>query len=464
LQRSFQFRHPGRELMRKANPCAAIWLALTSSEAADTGRAPGGGYDGIRAAEGICRTDIDLDSDGDVDRRSVLRQDADGDPLDQTWTDASGAIIAVQTWTYDADGRVSGYARDDGPDGTDDIVAVIGYGPDGRTETKTTYGYVPPQGLGYDLVETWDWDRSGRLVTFTRIQRTATSDVESYTQYRLDDAGDLVGYLRGTSGEEWSEGFVLDGGGRPLEYRVKLLTGDVVWSYQWSDQRLVRSEVAGVEQTPATTTWIADCGLVRRADVDEGNDGQIDATIDYTVDARGRVLRTEGTSPAFNLTWGDDGRLAERIRDYGDSRETERFEWDEGRIVRYEHGRRYGPHNVETWTYAEGGDVTGYERIEDGVAQVRYTYDDDGNLLSQYTAGDWWAFPVDATYAYSGECKCQRGIAPQFASIGPGPSRPCDGDEEVSLNWRLPDRPEPEYAGGGLSSAHTTGTSAHPDP
>ncbi|MEZ4241654.1 MAG: hypothetical protein R3F59_37005 [Myxococcota bacterium] len=331
---------------------------------------------------GVPTTDADADADADAD------SDADADTDTDTDTDTTTVDTATDTGTpdtgppppppydcyalfetdggYPFDGEyVDGVAdttgfdafdpvatdqlireeRDQGADGTVDVVNDYTYDADGRLLTVSYHDdYYGDQSLSYT------YDADGNLVEYTEDQGSdGVIDLRQVDTYDVD--GNLIESHLDTDG---------DG------------VDDAIWTYQY------------------------DAGLVVTSTVDADGDGNVDTWYTYTYDAQGRETEVSGDD-------GNDGSVdyysiitySDPVLDSGE----EQIDVDNDGTFDV----------VLVWETDAAGNYLyyAYDTDADGIYEQEQTatYDGAGNPLTvDYTLYDDYAgfYDIAALYAYDG--------------------------------------------------------------
>ena len=182
---------------------------------------------------------------------------------------ADGILDEQQTFSFDEEGRMVGQSIDFGADGSAELEVLYRYndegwliekmwdvGMDGQAERSVQYGYNPQ---GQQLYAMWDVEGDGIVDEEIRMQ-----------------------YLDGNRVEE-------------AEYQDGVLVSSTAWEYR--EGVLLRKETwDGADRVEYRYTSTEDGS--RRVEVDEGMDGNIDATFTEYYDEEGRLYK-EGRD--FNL-------------------------------------------------------------------------------------------------------------------------------------------------------------------
>ncbi len=260
-------------------------------------------------------------------------------------------------YTYDALGRPVKLVRD----------SVYSYGDDGWEEHSTTE-------YTYDI-----WGNLAKEIYH------AVGDVVSETTYTYDDHGNLV--IKET----------VNNAGSSADY----------YTYDENDREIKKvyaenDEVKSVEEF----TLDADGNTIRSVTTDD--DGEIVASYECVYE-NGRIKEETssfGGSVYYNaFTYDEAGNVIHiEARDPYGSTATDQVFDENGLLVQSEETGVYG-NSLQVWTYDERGLLVKMEKTsgEDYYYVEEYTYDEDGNILTDvYESG---GFKHSKTYTYDRETR-----------------------------------------------------------
>jgi len=215
-------------------------------------------------------------------------------------TGSDGTLDRETHWTLDDQGRAVREEFDSDANGTIDRLTEYGYEPDGVRRLSETVD----EGVdgAVDSLVTWDYSVEGREQQLNDGNADGVSDWSVATFYDMDGKRLRVELDQDADGTpERTDAFTYqgellveeatDGDGDGIFERVTTVTYDG----EYDDRRSGYVTVDGYGEGGRTVGRYIydDAGCQIRLDVDDGDDGTIDAVTRYTCDHEGRTIRTE---------------------------------------------------------------------------------------------------------------------------------------------------------------------------